>query len=161
MRVREVTQAERDALRRVIYDVPAVGDIASLAMNIQAVMATDISWHLRIRLLDAMRAMRDDYPDMIVRRPTAEDISMPVHANTYARVAAMPGVPAFRSDRFRALAAKAIEQGWTVTKTSGGHARIERGGFAFIVSTTSNGQGRAWKNARALARRMGVDVDGL
>jgi hypothetical protein len=130
-------------------------------MNIQAAMAMDISWSLRIRLLDVMRAMREDYPDLIVRHATVDDVTAPVAVTHYARVAAMPGVPAFRSDRFRALAARAIEQGWTVTTTQGGHARIERGGFSFIISKTSNGQGRAWKNAKALARRMGVDTEGL
>jgi hypothetical protein len=160
MKVRETTQAERDLLRRVAYDVPSVGDMASLAMSIQAVMGTDISWSLRIRLMDALRAMHADYPDMIVR-VAHTDIPMPTGVTYSARTAPMPGVPAFRSDRFRALAARAIEQGWTATRTSGGHVRIERGGFSFIVSATSSGQGRAWKNARALARRMGVDVDGL
>jgi hypothetical protein len=160
VRVRETTQAERDALRTVGYDVPAVGDVASLAMSIQEVMTTDISWHLRIRLMDVLRAMNDDYPDLIVRQHAA-DTPIPQGVTYRHAVAPLVGSTTFRSDRFRALAQRAAEQGWTVTSTGGGHARVERGGFSFIISRTSNGQGRAWKNARALAKRMGVDTEGL
>lgn len=69
-----------------------------------------------------------------------------------------------RSERLRDLAVEAIRQGWAPRKSGGGHLRLERPGYAPVtVSTTANddAMGHHYQNAKAQARRAGVDVSTL
>lgn len=162
VKVRNVSASERDALFRMRYEATREDSgISELASTMNDVMQTDISWTLRIRLIDALRQMHADYPALVVRRTNVSDVQMPTATTYQSHVAPMIGMPTFRSDRMKLLASRAAEQGWQLTIIGSGHVKLERGGWSFVISRTSNGAGRAYKNARALAKRMGVDVEGI
>lgn len=61
--------------------------------------------------------------------------------------------------RMRALAVRAVVDGFSIRRGRG-HFVLQRGASTISLSTT-DGDHRAYLNARATARRAGVDVDGL
>lgn len=67
-----------------------------------------------------------------------------------------------RNDRMRALATRAIADGWVPRHMGDGHLRLEHAGQApLTISTTANGAARGWHNVRSAARRRGIDVADL
>ncbi|KTT37491.1 hypothetical protein RSA46_21515 [Pseudomonas oryzihabitans] len=53
----------------------------------------------------------------------------------------------------RALVAFALEEGWVVTRTHGGHLRFTKTGFPPIFTSSTPSDHRAGRNARAQLRR--------
>lgn len=53
----------------------------------------------------------------------------------------------------RALVAFALEEGWVVTRTPGGHLRFTKTGFPPIFTSSTPSDHRAGRNARAQLRR--------
>lgn len=69
-----------------------------------------------------------------------------------------------RNDRMRALAARAVAEGWQPRKTGDGHLRLDPPGGTgapIVLSLTATAAGRGWANAKADAKRRGLDVTGL
>lgn len=62
--------------------------------------------------------------------------------------------------RMRELAARAIVDGWSLARSGGGHWKLTRGDATLVLPNTPTDH-RSYANARAQARRLGVDVEGL
>lgn len=59
----------------------------------------------------------------------------------------------------RHLVVAAIEQGWEVTKTNGGHLKFKAPGGGLVYTPSTPGQGkRGIENATAELRRAGLDL---
>jgi hypothetical protein len=59
----------------------------------------------------------------------------------------------------REIANRAIADGWQMTR-AGSHYKFSKASHTFILPATT-GDHRAWKNAKATARRLGINVEGL
>jgi predicted RNA binding protein YcfA (HicA-like mRNA interferase family) len=58
----------------------------------------------------------------------------------------------------RDLIQKALDQGWTLTRTKSGHLRLTPpDGGDFIITAKTSGGGRGERNLRSLLRQRGVD----
>lgn len=60
----------------------------------------------------------------------------------------------------RELATRAIVDGWNLKRDGSNHWALTRGTERLTLPGTM-GEGRAWQNVKALAKRHGIDVEGL
>ncbi|HEX7637008.1 MAG TPA: type II toxin-antitoxin system HicA family toxin [Burkholderiaceae bacterium] len=67
--------------------------------------------------------------------------------------------PARISKRLRGLIEFALREGWSVVRTSGGHLKLFKAGCASIYVSSTPGDHRAERNARALLRRTARHAD--
>jgi len=142
-----------------------------------------LSWRVRTRLILVRQALAEDFPGLVVgekpidsiMQTAAEIIDLPSRTRTRRAPEAPPPstVPnpiratrklrrGIRNDRVRALFDRATAQGWLGRTLGSGHIEM-RGpdGARLVISETSNGMGRGWDNARAQAKRLGIDTAGL
>jgi hypothetical protein len=72
---------------------------------------------------------------------------------------------AFKSDNLRRLFDFAVNQGWTWRRNGGGHVLISSPGqkehMSLSLTLSDSSHGRAWGNAKAEAKRKGLDIAGL
>lgn len=134
-------------------------------------LRVDLAPLTRTLLLDAQRAVRSELRPTTVRHTPVPDLAdppprrdpiqpkpVPADQHSAARRKLAAG---FRSDKTRALFLRACEQGWQPAITGTGHAKlISPDGKALVLSLTNTG-GRGFGNAKATAKRMGLDVSGL
>jgi hypothetical protein len=60
------------------------------------------------------------------------------------------------------IARRAVEAGWSVVDGGNGHIRLlNPAGEGVIVLATTPSDHRAYRNTRTVARRAGLDVEGL
>jgi hypothetical protein len=91
---------------------------------------------------------------------TQEPAVLIEHAPPSERSRARALAKAIKDARFRELAVRAIVAGWTLERTGSGHWKIKHGASALVIPQTPSDH-RAWMNARAHARRLGIDTEGL
>jgi hypothetical protein len=154
---------------------------AALAIDrILALPADLVGWRLRLRLADVRPLLGvPDYPVLgtpapdhpgVEPDPEAPPPSLledrpalrPKVLEPAATTAALGIIRGIRSDRIKSLARRALDQGWDVSMTGGGHVRLAKGSQVIIASgSAETGSGHGWGNLRAQARRSGLDVTGL
>lgn len=118
----------------------------------------------KVQVSDRLVAYRDPAPDYasVPGTPWAPRPEAQAPVQTSARARAREVTKGIRNDRVRELATRAVAQGWTPRKTGDGHLRLEHAGHPpLVLSMTGTADGRSWRNARAAARRRGLDVAGL
>jgi hypothetical protein len=91
---------------------------------------------------------------------TQEPAVLIEHAPRSERSRARALAKAIKDARFRELAVRAIVAGWTLERTGSGHWKIKHGASALVIPQTPSDH-RSWMNARAHARRLGIDTEGL
>lgn len=153
-------------------------ELVVLAGAIDAILELPIDavgWRLRLRLADirpilgvethptlrydssAQPEPEPPSPALLERLP---GLQPPVVESP--RAASLSILTGIRDDKVKALARRAIEDGWEARKTMGGHLALDRGEKTVIISTTvRGGAGHSWGNIRAEAKRHGIDVSGL
>lgn len=174
MRIREATPSEKEALNELTYGVPvaypssdgtggAPQDVIDLATVLTEYMDSGrASWSVRIKILDTVRQLRKEYPHLMIGRPAAlPEVPIIVEHQHYEAPPKIKVPWSFRSDRFRELVKRAVADGWEGTTTGTGHLKLMKEGKTLIISRTSNGQAHAWRNLKAQAKRLGVNVEGL
>lgn len=143
--------------------------LKALELHVAEALRVDVSYALRILLLDTQRAIRSELSPTTVRH--APDVELPAtrpatvtpprHDQPLSAGTSTIG-RGIRNDRFRALYARAVSEGWAPKPTGSGHVRLTGpSGSSFVISITSDGGGRAFRNTRAQAKRAGLDVTGL
>lgn len=149
---------------------PAAWQLRALALMLDEALHVELSYALRIQLLDAQRAVRSALAPTTVRSKPAVAPDPPKPApSSPARSTPAPLGPGYsriargiRNDRERALYQRAVEAGWMPKVLGDGHLRLTSpSGAVFVLSMTTNGGGRSYRNDKAGAKRAGLDVSGL
>jgi len=157
--------------------------LVALAISVDrllALPADTLGWKLRMRLgevrdilgvpvypsllaPDAPKDPEAPSPDLIERRPELAPRAVPVAEGAVLPRPNITGLlRGIQSGRHRELVKRAVDQGWDVAMTGGGHVALTRGHRRLVVSTTvREGRGRGWANLRAEAKRIGLDVGTL
>jgi hypothetical protein len=136
----------------------------------------ELSFNLRRLLLDTQRALRSDLHGTIATELARVELR-PAGPPPVTSPQALPGRPrategpppsarglahGFRDERTRGLFLRAVAAGWRWSVTGSNHVRLEGpDGAVLTLSQTSSGHGRAYLNAKADAKRAGLDVAGL
>jgi hypothetical protein len=158
-------------------------EMVVLAVAIDAVLALPsdvVRTSLRVRLESARAAIDvpvlptlapqpDPEPDAEpsgVGGPTVDGSGDQPGPSTRSRPEAPPTaartmVRGIRNDRVRKLVLRAVGDGWTPRRTGSGHVALDKGDSTLILSASATGNARSWQNARAEAKRHGIDVRGL
>lgn len=163
------------------YRGAAPGEYVAAALALDAILALPadrVSWRIRLAVVNA----RDALPVPVFASLNAPDAPadpdpvtdtilavIPRLAPSTPRVADDGGNPeriirGIRNDRVRELAKRAHKAGWKVSLMGSGHIAVDRGRDRLVLSGTmgdSRRGGHAWGNAKAAARRAGLDVTGL
>ena len=126
------------------------------------------------RVVELQRAIRSElHPSTLRRRPEVMPDPDPVPAPaTFPTVQPLPTgaggesrrriIAGIRNDKLRKLAVRALESAWQPKVLGSGHLRLTSPeGGAIVLSMTSDGGGRAYANAKAQAKRSGLDTAGL
>jgi hypothetical protein len=132
----------------------------AIGTNVLVLEQTDISWTTRVRLVEANRLLRQEISPEVSDLQTAERTPLTgrvVNANQQRAKVASRGI---NDPKMRAIATRAIEQGWTLRKT-GDHWALDHTGENPIVFATTTSDKRAWRNVRATAKRRGINVEGI
>jgi hypothetical protein len=146
--------------------------LKALELHVAEALRVDVSYALRILLLDTQRAIRSELAPTTVRRAPAVEPPKPPPVEhrpvepprADAPLSAGLSVVArgIRNDKMRDLFRRAIGAGWSPKVLGNGHLRLTGPtGSSFTLSMTSDCGARAYKNDRAQAKRAGLDVTGL
>lgn len=174
--------------RRVPAHIDVPWEVRLLAIALDRVIAAGpdrVGWRLSIRAADTRKAIENvpgaevvpfldgepmplqttetTEPGQPPARPAPTPLPVEVRASRAEVARVRSTVKGIRSDRYRALVARAILSGAQVEHRGSGHLRVMGGPLTrpLVVSTTSDGGGRTWENLRAQARRAGLDTSGL
>jgi hypothetical protein len=135
-----------------------------LRIAVRQVLALDadaIGWRMRLRVLDVQKAF-----DIVGDLPLIEDVELPSgrthHGAAPSRDSGAHLVRKSINGDFAKIGLRAVEAGWSVKRTGDQHfifTRPDLGGVFTLPST--GGEGRGYRNAKASAKRAGLDVEGL
>lgn len=157
---------------RVVRKAPLAREVRMLALALDAVLDApidNIGWRVYIRSLDLRKAIpidrdADSKPIEQIEKPLPppEDVSNLHYTAPPApvRARASAATKGIRDDRMREIANRAIADGWIGSRTGSGHYRLTKGGQAIVIGMNVS-DNRAWKNAKAKARQLGINVEGL
>ena len=165
---------------------PPAAEIAMVALAIDRLLAMPeeaVDVRLRMRLSSArellacppfptMDVRLTDPVDPLVQADDDDPLAAPSIVATFAprrplepdrAIGQRSVVAGIRSDKYRELARRALQAGFTAHKTGSGHLSLDKGGTRIILSMTAETgrRGHSWGNARAEAKRAGIDVTGL
>lgn len=131
-------------------------EVTMLRLAIDAVLdRSDIGYTARLRLVAARQAL--DLPNDAAPAPLAA-VGAPASPTTRpSRKSDLRWVRRSIPGLYRTIAEAAIDQGFRPERSGNGHVRFTDGMRAFSLSTTvGEGRGHNFENARAAARRAGV-----
>lgn len=133
-------------------------EVKMLRLAAEAVLELPgIGWTLRQRAQEVRRAC--DLPVDEAPAPVTPVGAEPSRTTLGSQRSAHRWVRKVIKGVYWPIAAAALDQGFTAQQRGNGHVRFERGVQAFSLSTTVNeGRGRGFENAKAAARRAGVEV---
>lgn len=133
-------------------------EVKMLRLAAEAVLELPgIGWTLRQRAQEVRRAC--DLPVDEAPAPVTPVGAEPSRTTLGSQRSAHRWVRKVIKGVYWPIAAAALDQGFTATQRGNGHVRFERGVQAFSLSTTvAEGRGRGFENAKAAARRAGVEV---
>lgn len=123
----------------------------------------DVGWRLRLRVADVRAAM--DYKG---DKPLLPEPGEPKRRQERPRPRPVPIATPTREVRrwlrqspFWPIARRALESGWIVERRSAHVLVLNPAGEGSFTLSTTNYDGRSYQNAKAIARRQGLNVEGL
>lgn len=141
-----------------ILDIVRAAELLPMAAHVHAVALRAILAEGEGRRLTPQEPA-EEAPAPVELRVVGRSHQAPVDSTVARARQATKGI---RNERVRALATRAIAAGWSPRRDSRDHLRLERAGHPPIVlSMTAGDDARSWANARAAARRKGLDTAGL